>query len=103
VEFEIIGMHGNRGVFELDDQFNAFAFGAGGEVQQRMLVEAELGQDSVEARGGGFGHSGIVNAVSIGECEGRMPLRQAQGRLSRQPAGRRRYSALFVAQRFDGI
>ena len=31
-------------------------------------------------------------------CEGKMPLRQAQGRLSRQPARCRRYEIPFSAQ-----
>ena len=65
VQVEIIRVHRDRGVFELDDDFHAFALGARGEVQQRMLVEAELGEDSVEAGGGGLGHRGIVKQVKM--------------------------------------
>src|SRR6202041_897946 len=43
MQIEIVGVYRDRCVFELDDYFYAFAFGAGGEVQQRVLVEAELG------------------------------------------------------------
>ena len=60
MEVEVIGVDGNRGIVELDDDFHAIAFGAGGEVQQRMLVELELGEHAVEAWVGGFGHSAIV-------------------------------------------
>jgi hypothetical protein len=42
VQIEVIGVHGHGRVFELDDDLHAFAFGTRGEVQQRMLVEAEL-------------------------------------------------------------
>ena len=78
MEIEVIRVYRDGRVFELDDDLHAFAFGAGGEIQQGMLVEAQLSQDAIEAGGCGFGHVGIV----------------------RQPAGRR---ALLVAQRFDGI
>jgi len=81
MEVEVIGMHPDRGVLELDDYFHAFAFGARREIQQRMLVEAQLGEDTVEARGGGFGHRGIV----------------------KQDDSQRGTPALLVAQRFDRI
>jgi hypothetical protein len=55
MKVEIIRVHRDRSVLELDDDFHAFAFGARGKVQQGMLVKAELGEDAVEARGGGFG------------------------------------------------
>lgn len=63
MKIEVVRVHGDRCVLELDDYFYAFAFGPGGEVQERMLVEAELGADSLEAGGGGFGHRGIVKQV----------------------------------------
>jgi hypothetical protein len=50
----------DRRVFELDDDFHAFSFDARREVQQRMLVEAQLVEDSVETGGSSFRHSGIV-------------------------------------------
>jgi hypothetical protein len=67
MEIEIIGVHGDRGVLELDDDFYAFAFGAGGKVQQGMFVETELSEDAVEAREGSFGHRGIVKQKALGD------------------------------------
>ena len=57
MHFEIISVHGNRRVFELNDQLDAFTFGACREIQQRMLVESELSENPVEARGNGFRHA----------------------------------------------
>ena len=65
VQVEVIRVHRDRGVFELNDYFHAFALGARGEIQQRMLVETELGEDSVQAGGGGLGHRGIVKQVKM--------------------------------------
>jgi hypothetical protein len=74
-----------------------------------MFVEAELGEDSVEARGGGFGHRGIVKQgerVELrgipGFARGRLfdsvtaPLRCAQDDSADK-------DLLFVAQRLDRI
>ena len=49
VEVEIVGVHGDGFIFELDDDLNPFALGMRGEIQERVLVEAELGEDAVEA------------------------------------------------------
>ena len=54
VEFEIVGMHRNRRIFEIDEDFDAFAFGASGEIQQRMLVELQLRKNAFEPRVGGY-------------------------------------------------
>ena len=56
MQIEVVGVYRERGVFELDGDFHAFALGTRGEVQQRMFVKAELGEDAVQARGGCFGH-----------------------------------------------
>src|SRR5260370_17360404 len=53
MQVHVVGMHRHFGIFELDDQFHALVLGAGGEVQQRVFIEAELGEDAVEAGGGG--------------------------------------------------
>ena len=63
MEIEVIGVDRDRGVLELDHYFDAFTFGTRGKVQQGMLVETELAQDSVEAGDRGFGHRGIVKQV----------------------------------------
>ena len=60
MEIEIVGVHGDGFVFELDDDLDAVSLGACGEVQERMLVKAELRQDAVEARVGRLGHLAIV-------------------------------------------
>ena len=56
VEIEIIGVHGDGFVFEFNDDLDSVSLRARGKVQQRMLVEAKLGEDSVEARVRGIGH-----------------------------------------------
>jgi hypothetical protein len=43
MEIEIVGVHGDGFVLELDDDLDAVSFGASGKIQERMLVEAELG------------------------------------------------------------
>ena len=63
VEIEIVGVHGNGFVFELDDDLDAVPLGARGKVQERMLVEAELSLDAVEARVCTFGHARILAEV----------------------------------------
>ena len=60
MEIEIVGVHGDGFVLEFDDDLDAVSFGASGEIQERMLVEAELGKDAVEARVGGFRHDAIL-------------------------------------------
>ncbi len=40
---------GTRWILELDDQFNAITLGAGGELQQGMLVETQLSKDAIKA------------------------------------------------------
>ena len=39
VQIEIVGVHGDGFIFELDDDLDTLAFLARGEVQQGMLVE----------------------------------------------------------------
>jgi hypothetical protein len=60
MKIEVVGMHGERWVSELDNHFYTVAFGARGKIQQRVLVEAELGEDAVEAGIRGFRHQIIV-------------------------------------------
>lgn len=63
MEIEIVGVHRDGSVFELNDELNSLALGARGKVQKRMLVEFKLSEDSIEASSGGFGHYGIVKQV----------------------------------------
>jgi hypothetical protein len=66
VEVEVVGVDGDGGVLELDDDLDAFSFGAGGEVEEGMFVKAELGEDAVEAGVGDFRHRGIVKQRVVG-------------------------------------
>jgi hypothetical protein len=72
MQLEIVIVYRDGRVLELDDYFYAFALGSGGEVQERMLVEAELREDSVQAGGGGFGHRGIVKQVAESQMHARV-------------------------------
>jgi hypothetical protein len=60
MEIEIISVHRNRFIFEVDDDLDAFSLSARREVQQRVLIEAELREDAVEA-GSYRIHARIVN------------------------------------------
>ena len=60
VQIEIIRMHGDGLIFEFNDDLDALALGARGEIQQRMLIETQLREDSVEAGTSRFRHSAIV-------------------------------------------
>jgi hypothetical protein len=56
MEIEIVRVHRNAFVFELDNNFDAVAFGARGEVEKRMFVEAKLGLNTLQASATGVGH-----------------------------------------------
>jgi len=66
MEIEIVRVHGKGGILELNYDFDAFAFGARGKVQERMLVEAKLSEDSIQASRSCFGHKGIVKQALQG-------------------------------------
>jgi hypothetical protein len=65
MKLEIVGMDGNVRILEFDDDLYAFALAAGGEVEQRVLVEAKLGEHAVEASVGRFWHSMILAEPAI--------------------------------------
>jgi hypothetical protein len=44
MKFEEIGVHRNWRILEIYDDLHPFAFGSGGEIQERMFVKTELGQ-----------------------------------------------------------
>ena len=56
MQIEVVSVHLHTFIFELDDDLDAFAFGACRKVQQWMLVETKLGEDAVKTGIGGFGH-----------------------------------------------
>jgi hypothetical protein len=80
VEIEIVGVHGDGFVFELDDDLDAVALGARGNIQEGMLVEPELGEAAAEAGVGGFGHLVIVEQVWIGTLRQRAKAFNRKGR-----------------------
>ena len=56
MKFEQIGMHRHRRILEVNDDLYRFTLGASGEIEQRMLVEFQLGEHTFEPRVC-FGHS----------------------------------------------
>ena len=56
MQIEIIGVDWDIGILELDDDLDSVAFGPRGEVQQRMLVQAQLSEDALQAGGRRIGH-----------------------------------------------
>jgi hypothetical protein len=61
MHFINVGVDGRRAIHELDADFDPFALRACVEAQQRMLVEAQLGEDAVEAWIGAVGHGRDCN------------------------------------------
>ena len=60
MKIEIISVHRNGFIFELDDDFDTVVLGARGKIQERMIVEAQLRQDAFETGVSGFRHGMIV-------------------------------------------
>jgi len=60
VQVEIVRVNRDGRVLELNDDLNPFAFGPRREIQQRMLIQAQLRQDAFEARIGRAKHYTIV-------------------------------------------
>jgi len=60
VHIEVVSMHRNGAVLELNNQLHTLAFGARREVHQGVLVEAQLRADSFQARVPVFGHGMIL-------------------------------------------
>jgi toxin YoeB len=50
MKIEIISVHRNGFIFELDDDLDTLPLGARGEVQERVLIEPELSENAIEAR-----------------------------------------------------
>src|SRR5579864_926513 len=60
MQIEDIRVHGNAVIPEFDHHFYTLTFGMRIEVQQRMLVEAQLREHTVEAGMGCIRHGSIV-------------------------------------------
>jgi len=63
VEFKIIGMYGNRRIFKLYENFDAFAFSPCREIEQRMFVELQLRKNPFESRVRRIRHTTILSVV----------------------------------------
>jgi hypothetical protein len=67
VELEIISMHGDVRILELDNDFDTFALTAGRKVEEGMLVEAELAKYSVEPSIKRFWHGMILIETAMND------------------------------------
>ena len=63
MEVEVVSVHRHRRILELDDQFNAVALGASGEIEQGVLVETKLSEDSFQTWIIALSHRCIVTAI----------------------------------------
>jgi hypothetical protein len=63
VQIEVIGVYRDTWILELDDQLNAIALGASIEIEQWMLVEAELSENTFQSWIVTFSHRCIVKAI----------------------------------------
>ena len=59
VHLEVIGVDGDGGIFETDDDFNSVALFPGAKVEQGVLIETQLCKHTIEA-----GHGVIVNEAT---------------------------------------
>ena len=66
MEFEAIGVHWNRRVPEVNQNFNAFTLDASREIQQRMFIELQLRKNTFEPGVGCGGH--IVILMGVAAC-----------------------------------
>jgi hypothetical protein len=77
MKVEVVGVDGSALIFEFDDDFDALPFRSRGKVQKRMLIQAKLGEDAVEARAGVRRHKGIVQTEKASVLAGIYQTRQA--------------------------
>lgn len=60
VQVKIVGVHWNRRISELNDDLDAVSLVARREVQERVFVEAQLGEHAFQARIGCLRHTTIL-------------------------------------------
>jgi hypothetical protein len=65
VEIEVVGVHGEAWILELDDDFDGVAFGTGGKRQQRVLIEPKLVADPIKTGVDSFRHGRDCNAWAM--------------------------------------
>ena len=76
MKIEIVSVYGDGFIFELDDDFDAFALGAGGKVKKGVFVKAKLGEDAFEAVQS-IGHGNIVQIYDVAMPDRSYQTRQA--------------------------
>jgi hypothetical protein len=68
MQIEIVSVHRDRRIRELDDQLDAIPLGPRGELQQWMLVKTKLSKDTFQAKVGGIRH-GLILAEGRAESD----------------------------------
>ena len=49
MQIEVVGVHRNAVILELDDDFDAIAFGVSGEVEKGMFIKPKLSENAVQS------------------------------------------------------
>jgi len=49
MELEVVGMHGDTRILELNDDFHSLAFSLSGKIEQRVLIQPELGKNAIQS------------------------------------------------------
>jgi hypothetical protein len=68
MKFEVVSVHGNKGILEGYDDLHAFPFGACVKIEQGVLVEAELCEDTFQADLATLGHFMILAKLLQTRC-----------------------------------
>ena len=65
MKLEVIGVHWDRRIPEVDDDFYGFALGAGGKMEQWVLVQFQLRQNALKPRVCRIAHNLILSGVVV--------------------------------------
>ena len=63
MQVKVVSVHRDGWISKLDNQLHTIAPGASGEIQQRVLIKAELSEDAFQTWIVTFGHKCIVKAI----------------------------------------
>jgi hypothetical protein len=78
MKFEVVGVYGNGRTPEIYENLHALAFGASGEIQQRVFVKFQLRKNAFEPWIRRIGHSMILTGVAAMCVEWRRRVRTAR-------------------------
>jgi hypothetical protein len=70
VKLEVVGVHGHGWILEIYQDFNAFTLGPSGEIEQRVFVKLELGENAFESRIWEIGHRMILRVLFARDVTG---------------------------------